>query len=332
MEKLKNQLKNNDFSNIYLFCGEEEYLRDYYSLKISEAICPDEDNKVFNYLKINGVKPDPDIVDEFISNYPFMCDKKILIVKNSGLLKKANEADKKYWKDVFENVDEYAVVIFSESEVDKRGVLYKELVKKADVYEFKYQKVADLTNWVAKVLTSEGKKMLKQDIEYLIYNCDSGMISLKSEIDKLVSYSKDREKITKSDIDILVCKSSESRVFAMIDDLVDGKLNSALEKLEAMKKFKESPVAIISLIARQYTMFRKIKLLLPKMSVKDVAKELDTREFFLEKHINAQKKITKKCIDDILIMCSKLDSEIKSGKIDGWIAVELLFNKCMQRN
>lgn len=332
MEKLKNQLKNNEFSCFYLFHGEEEYLRDFYANKIAELICPDENVKAFNYMKVNGVKPNNDSLTEFLVNYPFMSDRKVLIIKNSGILKKATDADKTFWKDVFENIYDYATIIFSEVEIDKRGVIYKELSKVADVYEFKYQKESDLVNWVAKVLATENKKMAKQDIEYLLESSDNGMLSLKSELDKLISYAKDRDVITKADVDLLVCKSAESRVFSMIDDLVSGNSKDAYEKLDELKRFKESPVAIISLIARQYTIYRKIKALSNKLSVVDMSKELGIKDFFLKKHVASQKKMSQEYIDSIISLCAKSDSDIKSGKIDGWIAVETIVNKCMTKN
>lgn len=331
MEKLRNQLKSNSFSCFYLFSGEEEYLRDYYTNEIAKSICTDENMKAFNYMKVNGVKPNYDSLTEYLVNYPFMSDKKVLIIKNSGLLKKANETDKAFWKDVFENVYDYATIIFSEEEIDKRGVIYKELSKVADAYEFNYQKTADLINWVARVLASEGKKMSKQDIEYFLDNSDSGMLSLKSELDKLVSYANDREMITKADIDLLVCKSAESRVFSMIDDLVSGNSKGAYEKLDELKKFKESPVAIVSLIARQFTIYRKIKALSNKFSLSDMAKELGMKDFILKKYIPLQKNMSQKYIDDIVLMCANADCDIKSGKTDGWVAVETILSKCMTK-
>lgn len=329
MEKLKKQLNNNEFSCFYLFYGDEEYLRDFYSNKISESICPDENIKAFNYMKINGVKPNNDTLTEFLVNYPFMSDRKVLIIKNSGILKKATDADKTFWKDVFENIYDYVTIIFSEDEVDKRGVIYKELSKVAETYEFKYQKTADLVKWVAKVLASEGKKMSKNDIEYLVESSDNGMLNLKSELEKLMNYANDREVVAKADIDLLVCKSAESRVFSMIDDLVSGNSKGAYEKLDELKKFKESPVAIISLIARQYTIYRKIKALSNKLSILDMSKELGIKDFFLKKHISSQKNMSQEYIDAIILMCAKADSNIKSGKTDGWVAVETIINKCM---
>ena len=40
---------------------------------------------------------------------------------------------------------------------------------------------------------------------------EADLNSLKSELDKLVSYANCRDMITKADIDLLVCKSAESR-------------------------------------------------------------------------------------------------------------------------
>ena len=329
MEKLKNQLKNNEFSCFYLFHGEEEYLRDFYANKIAQSICTDENIKAFNYMKINGVKPNYDVLTEFLVSYPFMSDRKVIIIKNSGILKKATDADKEFWKDALENSYDYVTIIFSEEEIDKRGVIYKELSKLADVYDFKYQKTSDLVSWVARVLASEGKKMSKNDIEYLLESSDNGMLNLKSELDKLISYAKDKDFVTKEDVDLLVCKSAESRVFSMIDDLVSGNSKGAYEKLDELKKFKESPVAIVSLIARQYTIYRKIKALSNKLSTADMSKELGIKDFFLKRHTMAQKYMSQEYIDSIILLCAKADNDIKSGKTDGWIAVETILNKCM---
>ena len=124
---LEKELKSGVLHSIYLFYGDETFLIENAIKKIK---------KIFGEILqgINYVIIDENLVDDLIYNIEspaFGFDKKLIIVKNSGLFKKdgrkkaGSPIQEKIAKYINENMDiinENVNIIFYETEVDKNNV------------------------------------------------------------------------------------------------------------------------------------------------------------------------------------------------------------------
>jgi len=238
LQSIKQQIKEKSIQGAYLIYGEEDFLKDFYTQRITE-LCTEEGPKEFNYMKLGADKLDNDSITEFIVSMPFMSDKKILVLKNSGIFSKANEATKKFWTEIFDTLPDYMVIVFCESNVDKRSALFKAISKNHTAEEFPLSKEADLINWFAKILAQSGKSMTKDDICFVIENVGRNMYLLKSEAEKLISFTANKEGlISHEDVEVCICKSLEGKVFELIDNII------ITRKIIFEKFFKKKPYFI----------------------------------------------------------------------------------------
>ena len=325
LKNIRNDIKENKLNKAYLLYGDEEFLKDYYAKMICDAVAPDE-TKDFNYLKISYEKPLEGDVEGFVNSYPFMNDRKVIYIKESGIFKKANDADKKLWGDIFKNMPDYITIIFSETEIDKRNAIYKALNDKGYITEFAFQKKPDLVIWCNKILKANTKTMSPEDIEYLIDICPQGMINLKSELEKLMMYKKENQNITKNDIETLVAKSIENRVFVMAEDMIKGNTAEALKKLENLKALKCEPVEILSAIFAKFNSYMKIKLLSHR-TIYEIAAKTGQKEYFIKNDLNLLKTTSAEYIKGILTKCSTADYRIKTGQAIPWSELELIITE-----
>ena len=226
---IKEDIKSGNFKSVYLVWGEENFLKDYYKKALVDKVL-DPTLADFNYMEYNCEKPDPEKVKEFVSSYPFMSDKKVLYIRNSDLCKKANDADKKFWQNLLISMPDFVIIIFSETEVDKRNAIYKAIAKEYSADEFAFQKESALCDWIRRYAKSLGKSIGPSEAAHLIESCSESMYILKSELDKLASYCHERCEITIADIDLCCCKVPEDRVFDMIEYLLGGNAAKACEK------------------------------------------------------------------------------------------------------
>ena len=143
--------------SLYLFYGQEEYLLEESVKKIKKS---------FNELLegINLIKIDESNVNQLISNIETPCfgfDKKLIIVRNSGLLKKEGKkknayisglVDKisEYIKENIENIKKDNVIVFIEEEVEKNK-LYKVIEECGKVYNFESEKLPNLIKRVKSI-------------------------------------------------------------------------------------------------------------------------------------------------------------------------------------
>lgn len=328
MQRIKTDIKCGAFKNVYLFYGPETYLIDYYC---NQIICAntDDDTKEFNLLTISAAVPEEGETDSFINSYPFMSERKVLCIKNSGLFKKSTDAQKKFWSETIENVPEYAIIIFAESEIDKRNSLYKLIEKKHTACEFDYQKPNELSSWTAKVLKSLSKTISVQDAAYIVELCGPSMQSIRTEIDKLASYITERSEINRTDIEQIVTKNIENRVFDMVDDIVEGRNAKAIQKLNDLKALNEEPIKIISIIFNKYSVYKKLSIL-KNRPISEICRLCGLYEKYAKNYLRQLNKMTADKIDRVMNKCMEMDFGVKSGKIDKWLAIEIILAEAMK--
>ena len=317
MNNLKKDLNNNSLKNLYLFTGPEVFLSEFYTNDIRKKLVGDSADD-FNYMSFVRVVPDIMAADSFINSYPFMSDKKLLVIKDSGILKKAFDEDKKYWQKTLECVPDYCIIIFCENEIDKRNVIYKAIASNGSTVEFKYQSGQTLIAWIQKFVASNGKQIGSSEAEYLIQSCNPGMINLKREMEKLISCKSENPKITRADIDRLVTKSLESQAFELAGDIICQNKAAAYKKLEALKALKMDISGILPALFYKFSVYRKIKLLSETMSSREIASMLKQNEHYLKKDMATLSKVSIERIDKLIYACKDTDYKVKNGLSNLW--------------
>ncbi len=314
---LKKKIKDNEISPLYLFYGEESYLIDMYIEKI-KGLIDDGGFPEFNRFVADDIKIPLSDISDFLDTYPMMSENKLLIIKDTNIFKSATEEIKQFWLDTIDNLPDYVTLIFAEKEVDKRSIIYKALDKKGEVVEFSHLSPVDLVNWAQRQFLSAKKSIRKEDAEYLVEICAEGLGNLKNEIDKLINYC--QGDISCSDIERLVSKSLNVRVFEMTDAIIKKDADTALSILQDMKTVKESAFKIL------YTLFSCFdKLLLTQLMLQDgesmdvIAKKTKLPPFIAKKYM--QKTYNIDFLSQCVYSIAEIDLAIKDGKTDEWTAL-----------
>ncbi len=326
MDRVKEDIRSGKFRRLYFFCGEEEYLNDYYSEEIVKALVPDG-MKIFNYLSFT-IDFDVNAFENFLSSPPVMNPSKVVYIKDCALCSKSTKEDiKDRIKDIISDLPSYVTVIINEANPTKTMSIYKTSSKVGVVVENKFQKTNVLQSWVVRSFEKDGYKISSDDALYLVENGDNGMYFLKNEIDKLKAY-KDKEKIiTKDDVEKSIVKSIEGKVFDMLDCMFNSHMNATFRHLTDLKTLKEPVKRILAIIMTEFTKIKKVKLLDGKLSRQDLAKAVSVNPYFLDKLIKRAKSFSFDYINQMIIECQKTDFDIISGNKEQWQALEDLIIK-----
>ena len=131
LSEFKKQLKSGRLLPLYLFYGNEDYLRETYIKRVADMI-PDGGFPEFNHIKLEGNDIPLSEYDDAWESFPMMTDKKLIHIKNSGIFvpsrreendeNAAKQKEKKeFWTEKLKRISDDTVVIFDEAAVDKRG-------------------------------------------------------------------------------------------------------------------------------------------------------------------------------------------------------------------
>lgn len=322
--------------SLYLFYGQEEYLLEESVKKIKKS---------FNELLegINLIKIDESNVNQLISNIETPCfgfDKKLIIVRNSGLLKKEGKkknayisglVDKisEYIKENIENIKKDNVIVFIEEEVEKNK-LYKVIEECGKVYNFESEKLPNLIKRVKSIALAYKVQISDVNAKYFIECCGTSLQDIINELRKLIEYVGENGEIQKQDIDVLTTKQIDSVIFDLTDSLGKKDIKKAMEVFYNLIYQKEPVQKILITL---YNHFKKLYIVkITQSSNEDIveALKLKPNQGFLVSKYRIQAgyfKIGE--LRRILEELCDLDYKYKVGLIELNVGIEaVLCNYC----
>ncbi len=316
---LKQQIKKAETGRLYLFYGEESYVKLLYRRQL-EALVPEDAFSDFNRITYEGKEATLERLDDALTSFPMMAEKKLIIIKNSGIFKSASDEVKEFWQSRLNDLPDFVLVIFDEQEIDKRSSLFKAVSKNGLAVEFNYLKDYEVISWISREVQKCGKKISKDTAEYLYSMCDEGLQNVKNELDKLFNYC--GEEIYKSDIEKAVSKPLNIVIFEITDAVMAKNSDRAMETILRLRANKESAFNILYLLSSAFDKMLLSKLMLDGgASYEEVTSRLKLPRFIASKYIDGARGFSKSFLIDRVSKTAELDLAIKQGETDEWTAL-----------
>nr|MBP3681507.1 DNA polymerase III subunit delta [Clostridia bacterium] len=322
--------------SLYLFYGQEEYLLEESVKKIKKS---------FNELLegINLIKIDESNVNQLISNIETPCfgfDKKLIIVRNSGLLKKEGKKKNAYISGLVDKISEYIkeniesikqdnVIIFIEEEVEKNK-LYKVIEEYGKVHNFESEKLPNLVKRVKSIALAYKVQISDVNAKYFIECCGTSLQDIINELRKLIEYVGENGEIQKQDIDVLTTKQIDSVIFDLTDNLGKKDIKKAMEVFYNLIYQKEPVQKILITL---YNHFKKLYIVKIAQdyneNITEALKLKPNQSFLISKYRTQAGYFKQGELRKILEELSDLDYKYKVGLIDLNVGIEaILCNYC----
>ena len=197
MKRLNQDIKERSFCPVYCLYGEEAFLKRNYKNLLKEAILGDD---TMNFQSFYGKETNLTEIISLADTMPFFAERRLILVEDSGFFKSASDALVQY----LPSMPDTTILLFVETEVDKRNRLYKKVKDMGYAAELKRQGSAQLARWAGGILTREQKKITKHTMELFLSMAGDDMENITSELDKVISYTLGRDVITEEDIDAYI--------------------------------------------------------------------------------------------------------------------------------
>lgn len=318
MQTLNQDLKEKTFRQVYLLFGDEPYLVGNYKKRLREAIAGD-DTMNFNYFE--GKNLDVKEIISLADTMPFFSERRLILIDGSGFFKSAPEE----LVDYLPQMPDTTCMVFCESEVDKRNKLYKKIKDLGHAAELSKQDASQLMNWAVGILAKDGKKITRQVMEYFLERTGDDMENIRTELEKLICYTLDRDVITKEDVEAVGTVHVTNRIFDMVSAIVAGNTRKAMDLYEDLLTLKEPPMRILFLIARQFNQLLQVKELAAQGNDKSkIASKIKVPPFVAGKLMVQAKAFSKEQILSYVELCVESEEAVKTGRLSDRMAVELL--------
>ena len=322
MKSLNEDIKTGQFKPAYLLYGEEAYLKKQYKDKLTKAMLPESDTVNYAYYEGKGTNP-AELID-LAETMPFFADRRLIVVENSGFFKNATPELADYIK----NMPETACFIFVESEVDKRGKMYKAVKDKGRAVEMGRQDEKTLLYWLAGMVKKEGKQIKESTARYLVAKTGTDMENLEKEMEKLFSYTLGQTEITVQDVDEICTTQVTNKIFDMVEAVAAKQQKQALDYYYDLLALKEPPMRILYLLARQFKLLMEVKDLSGRGYDKpQIAKTAGLHPFVAGKYIKQCRSFSKEELRSIMEEAANTEEMVKTGRLNDMMSVELFIVK-----
>lgn len=316
-QKLKKDLSAGTLGSLYVFHGEEAYLRDYYLGEIKKKLLPPgmED---FNLHTLPGKRFDVKLLSQLVDCLPMMSERTLILVQDYDIFK----GDKDTLMAILSDLPDYVCLIFVydliEYKADARTKLAALLKEKGSVVPFQRQGQGDLMDWIARRFRALDHDISAEDAKYLIFLCGDLMNNLISEIGKIGAYASHR-RVTRQDIDAVATPQLDAVVFQMTDAIAAGNFDQAASVLGDLLHMQEAPIKLLAVLGKQLRQLYSAKLLsAERKSAKALMELWGMRSAYpAEKLMQSARRFSLPWCRRAVIRCGQTDLAMKSTGADG---------------
>ena len=315
LRELKKALRDGQLKNLYVFHGEETYLRDYYLSRLKQALLPAglED---FNLHTAQGKECSPEWLEQAVDCLPMMSEHTMVLVTDYDLFG-GGEGQRGKLLALLGSLPEYCCLVFVYDllpyKADGRSKLAALLRDKGAVVDFRRQEQGDLTDWIVRRFKATGHTISTEDARYLIFLCGDLMTNLISEIGKIAAYAS-APRVTRADIDAVAIPQVDAVVFQMTDALTRKDFDKAAAVLADLLHEQQSPIMILSVMGKYFRQLYTARLCLEAGGGRDEFMALWSMRYSYQadKLLDAARKFSLPWCRHAVRRCAQTDLAMKS--------------------
>ncbi len=334
--ELKDEVKFG-LAGVYLFFGEEEYMKHYYLTEIRKKLVPDEDTAIFAHKKLTCAELNFEKISDALQTVSmgFFGDGKILCELHEIPFSTLKESE---WTQLIEALSEASedviTVIYAVDGELETGTIPKnpskallKLAERCKPVYFPREGELKLVKWTAKHFTTEKLSYENGVCEQIVAYCGRDMFVLSNEIAKIIAYVKENGKtrVELDDVKKICSRNLEINAFDFSNALLNQQTDRALEILSDMKLRKEKPTYVLGSVLKVITELYSVKVLVEcGYNDIEISKELKIHEYKVGLYRKSCEKRPLARLKKLLEICSETDIKLKSTSLDDYTELDKL--------
>ena len=295
---------------IYLVSGDDAFLSGRAVRLIIDA-CKIDESLNFTKYEGNEVKGDSEKLISALTSYPFMDEKRVVLVKEYYPL----ASDLKAIKSYFENPCDTTVFIIanvsSSENLNKLSNITVVDCAKGD------SELAGI--WIKSEVKSAGLTITQSAVDKIVDYSYSDMTKINGEVQKLISYALSKGNIEEKDVESLCVKELDYQTYEVVEFIANKNYEKAYACLTEM--FTASGDGQKLFVSIYYYFRRLLHSAISNLSDAEVAKQLKIKEYAVKMSRRQAKSFSVKRLKEIVDTLTKYDEDFKQGKIDPSLAV-----------
>ena len=274
-------------------------------------------------LNYNSYENNSFTINELMASlkaYPFMSEKRMTVVNDHNFTKDELKGE---LKDFLENppIDSIFVVSVQKS-TDTLKKFSSVCVVNCDKAD-----ANTIIKWIKAECSRNGVTIQSETANVICEYCLSDMTRIETETLKLISYVGDGGTITRLDVDGLVARETEYKIYEMTEYIGKKKFDRALAVITDMLSKGETAQRLIISIYNYYR--RLLHIAISDKPVSELASLIGVMEYAVKKSKEQAKMFKIRSLKRAVDMLADTDFAIKCGKADQTEGMWLIIFKIM---
>ncbi len=310
--EFKSSLGNGKEFPVYLFEGEDAFFRERGLALLKKEYLSEPE--------LNLVVLNPDCtVDQLVTSlngYPIMSRKRMTVLRE---FYPKQDFFKNGFKDYLDNPSNYSLLVILN---EKPSEVFKKFNSVCAV-ECNKADASLLVKWIKAECSKNLVNIEAETAKMLADYCSLDMTRIENETTKLCFYVGEQATVTKEDVEQMVSRDNEYKIYEMTDHIANKRFDKALAIINDMLSKGESSQMIIVSV---YNYFRKLlHASISGLELKELSQLFGMGEYPTKKIMQQASKFKKRALKSAVDALTDADYRIKSGKneADGmmWLTV-----------
>jgi DNA polymerase III subunit delta len=279
----------------------------------------------FNIIKYDLLENPSDDILEDLQTVSFFAETKVIVIRNIEELEKEDEYVINSWISYFEKPNPDVILIIAVAQLlPDTSVLGAALFKYAFIEKVKDMDKKDYPDFIKNMFKKYQYSITDDAVDALLERTNLDFNLINQEAEKLMLFAYDTKEITEKAVVLLVSRNLEENIFELTNALLSKNQTKTIEIFYDLVARNEDPLRILNNIVGKVRELMHTKLLIDKGYRQDQIAEhfhiKSGRAYYLVKNATS---VNFQALENHLKKLSKLDYDIKSGKIDKKLGLEL---------
>lgn len=264
------------------------------------------------------------VIDELTTVSLFASPKLIIVKSAETIVNSSDKALSELYKAMNDMNSENVLIFLFYKGFDYSNEKLNKIKKYSSFIDIKLKNIP-ITEYIKNLFEADGYEIDSQAISLLSSYLDN-LASVKTAVEVLKCYKCDNKKITDNDIKLMITKPLEDNVYQLVEAVIDNDKKRMFSCFKDLKYSSVQPSYLVSLLINKFQELYNVSILVKsnvsKNEIANIFNVSEGRAYYMMKNAKATTvSVMKKNLD----LLNELELNIKSGKIDQNLGLELYF-------
>ena len=243
-DALTRALSSGKLGGVFFLFGEEEYLKEELATSLVAAHL-DPATRDFNFDQVRGGETTPEALASIIATPPMMAEWRVVVVREAQALATSSKTRAVIEQALERTPPGLALILVATLPDKAKAQIYEKLKKQAVAVAFPLLNAADVPGWLMERARADGYELQAKAAQAMASAIGAELGVLLQELGKLYDFTRDRKKITLTDVTEIVGSVPRQNRWEWFDMLGERHFAEARAALPVLLDGGETGVGLI---------------------------------------------------------------------------------------